>query len=491
MSPPLKSFEGPDVEVLLDRIRREVGPDAKINGAEKIRVGGVLGFFAKEQYRVLVECPEVSGVLRPIEGSRSRQPAHARPAKRGRHKGEGRHLAPPAGAVVLRDAEPTAQVPVVAHVAFDAGTDPFSALADATDDVTDIAGLSRATAALVPAGASTLEPTTVVPVVGGDLEPSPASAPESFDAVLCRIATTLDSDLPTWPAADGPGPAPGTGGGLPPAPQGATATDPGTTYAGTATAPGAGGGWSGVPAPSARSIAAEAAHFLAGAQPRPAPDDLLGALRHAGVDEELVRTVDDAVAAGADAEAVLVEVFGRMPVAPPLPRRPGSLLVVAGPRSRAQALAAALAIEVGADPGDVPVASLDPEAGTAAGDRLVVRGAEEAGELAPGWRRSKVAVVAVDAPLAGTHRPWALHLIAALRPTMVWGVVDATCKAEDMRAWAEDIGGIDAVALYDVDATVSPTAALATGIPVARLDGRPASAARWTATVVDRIHRCT
>ncbi len=57
MSAQLKSFEGPDVQLLLDRIRAEVGPGAKINGAEKIRVGGVLGFFAKEHYRVVVEAP--------------------------------------------------------------------------------------------------------------------------------------------------------------------------------------------------------------------------------------------------------------------------------------------------------------------------------------------------------------------------------------------------------------------------------------------------
>ncbi|HXQ58985.1 MAG TPA: hypothetical protein VN799_02775, partial [Acidimicrobiales bacterium] len=43
---------------MLDRIRRELGPDTKIDGAEKLRVGGVLGFFAKEHYRVVVEVPD-------------------------------------------------------------------------------------------------------------------------------------------------------------------------------------------------------------------------------------------------------------------------------------------------------------------------------------------------------------------------------------------------------------------------------------------------
>jgi len=486
MSPPLKSFEGPDVEVLLDRIRREIGPQAKINGAEKIRIGGVLGFFAKEQYRVLVECPEVSGVLRPIEESRARQPAHARPGKKARRRGAGRHLPAPAGAVVLRDAEPTAQVPVVRNVEVDTGADPFAALVEATDDVTDIAGVTAGGAVAAWRDAAPLDATTIVPAVGRGADAAP-SEPESFDAVLCRIATALDSDLPAPPGAELPAAAAATALGAPAPVPGDVLVDPGTTYAGDPSPSGA----------APRSIAAEAAHFLAGVRRLAGPGtggsqpDALDALRHAGLDEDIVRAVAGAIDGGADTESVLVEVFGRMPVPPPLPRRAGSLLVVAGPRAEAQRLAAAVAIEVGADPGDVPVASLDPEAQVAAGERLVVRAAEEAGELAPGWRRSKVAVVAVDAPLAGPNRPWALHLIAALRPTMVWGVVDATCKAEDIEAWAEDIGGVDALALTDVDATVSPTAALATGIPVARLDGRHASAARWTATVVDGVRRCT
>ena len=93
MSPLQKSFEGPDPKVLLDQIRREVGPDAKINGAERIRVGGVMGFFAKESYRVVVETNGGAGALQPI-ATAGRQPAHARPKGRGRKRATalpGRH----------------------------------------------------------------------------------------------------------------------------------------------------------------------------------------------------------------------------------------------------------------------------------------------------------------------------------------------------------------------------------------------------------------
>ncbi len=90
-------------------------------------------------------------------------------------------------------------------------------------------------------------------------------------------------------------------------------------------------------------------------------------------------------------------------------------------------------------------------------------------------------MVVVEAAVTNGGRSWATHLIAALRPTAVWGVVDSTSKTEDVAAWAEALGGLDALALENTDATVSPAAALGAGIAVARIDGQPATAARWAA----------
>ncbi|HEY7947096.1 MAG TPA: hypothetical protein VID75_05445, partial [Acidimicrobiales bacterium] len=144
---------------MLDRIRRELGPDAKINGAEKIRVGGVLGFFAKEHYRVMVEAPD----------------------------------AEPAGLIA---AEPAAAN----------GRDVFRTMAEATDDVNDV-GLSpppHTSPAHPPLDPAPPPPFTApfpeVTHLGG----SPAAASpvgettgstgdtaDSFDTVLSRVAHTL------------------------------------------------------------------------------------------------------------------------------------------------------------------------------------------------------------------------------------------------------------------------------------------------------------
>jgi hypothetical protein len=50
-------FEGPELESLLEQVRDEVGDDARIVEANRIRKGGVGGFFAKEHFEVLVEEP--------------------------------------------------------------------------------------------------------------------------------------------------------------------------------------------------------------------------------------------------------------------------------------------------------------------------------------------------------------------------------------------------------------------------------------------------
>src|SRR6476619_3478816 len=55
-------LEGPDLPSLLEQVRAEYGPGARIVHAERIRRGGVGGFFARERYHVEVEVTEVSEV---------------------------------------------------------------------------------------------------------------------------------------------------------------------------------------------------------------------------------------------------------------------------------------------------------------------------------------------------------------------------------------------------------------------------------------------
>ncbi len=217
----------------------------------------------------------------------------------------------------------------------------------------------------------------------------------------------------------------------------------------------------------------------------PAPQDALaGALRRVGLDETLVAAVVGG-RQGGGLESELLEVFAGLPPAPAVPCRTGGLLVVVGAGTPARRLATALAAEIGVDPATVPYASRHADACAEAAGTLLLRSADEAADLAAGRRGSEAAVVVLDAPLTSTERTWAGDLIAALRPTAVWGVVDSTSKTEDIEVWADAVGGIDALALENLDATVSPAAALGAGIPVALLDGQPATAPLWAAVIAD------
>ncbi len=51
-------LDGDDLRTLMLRVRDEMGPDARIVRAERVRTGGIAGFFAKEHYELTVEVPE-------------------------------------------------------------------------------------------------------------------------------------------------------------------------------------------------------------------------------------------------------------------------------------------------------------------------------------------------------------------------------------------------------------------------------------------------
>jgi len=95
-------------------------------------------------------------------------------------------------------------------------------------------------------------------------------------------------------------------------------------------------------------------------------------------------------------------------------------------------------------------------------------------------------VAVIDAPL-GRPTAWVAEVLGALEPTAVWGVVEASRKVEDLAAWSSDLGGLDALCLTGLDDTVSPATPLRTGIPVALLEGHPATPDRWADLLLTRL----
>jgi hypothetical protein len=68
-------FEGGELEELLERVRTEVGPEAHIVAANRIRQGGIAGFFAREGFEVVVDLAkgeQSASAGRGMRGRRSR-----------------------------------------------------------------------------------------------------------------------------------------------------------------------------------------------------------------------------------------------------------------------------------------------------------------------------------------------------------------------------------------------------------------------------------
>jgi hypothetical protein len=51
-------YEGPRLDALLERIHEEAGPDARILKVDKVRSGGIAGFFQRERFEVAVDLPD-------------------------------------------------------------------------------------------------------------------------------------------------------------------------------------------------------------------------------------------------------------------------------------------------------------------------------------------------------------------------------------------------------------------------------------------------
>ena len=92
-------------------------------------------------------------------------------------------------------------------------------------------------------------------------------------------------------------------------------------------------------------------------------------------------------------------------------------------------------------------------------------------------------IVVIDAPLTMAGDPlaaeWVREMVTALDATAVWAIVDATRRPKDVRRWMAAIGRVDAIVAHDVSATSEPGELLQMGVPVAYLDGVHATGAAW------------
>ncbi|WP_407344543.1 hypothetical protein [Pengzhenrongella phosphoraccumulans] len=182
-------LDGDDLASLMHRVRVEMGPNAVVVRAERVRTGGVAGFFAKEHYELTVEVPEpprrslrrqavprsdvgsgMAGLLDAADAAEAWDAGQAAPA--------GRPAAPEPGLRVSTDA------------------DTFASLLASIDDMADVPTAKPPHATVAPA---TAVPATAVPVAPGMRAALLGSTPSS--GLLDRFGAPISS--PAVPVGDG------------------------------------------------------------------------------------------------------------------------------------------------------------------------------------------------------------------------------------------------------------------------------------------------
>ncbi len=457
-----RKYEGRDLGELLERVHVEHGEDARIVGANRCRSGGIAGFFAVESFEVVVEIPDA---------------ASERTAKRRARRVDRAH------------------------------TDGEGVVASTNDATIANSGSRRARVRPSAAGAPTAVP------VGSDPSPALSALVAAADAAE-RNASHVGRDR--------------TG----------TSKDDFSSVLDRAVAPvsrdGRFGRWLGDAEPEAAAPAEESSGWaprrLLGRRNRidrkrsstrstrsDGSDDRvvdIAALERAGLVPSLamplsetgvrrpgaMRRVDEVSTAELielgvparwllhhiDGQLSLGTVLGNLTPPPTMITTAGTTIAVVGELGLVVDVARAISLALRQDPVTCVLLTTGPRPEGFRGELVNV--IDELPDRREQWaRRATATVVAVDIGFARHDISWGRLAVSSLRPTMRWGAVSATRKAEDVRAWARGVGGLHALAVTGMSETTTPAAILEAGVPVARIDGQVASRELWLRLLNDRL----
>jgi hypothetical protein len=240
--------------------------------------------------------------------------------------------------------------------------------------------------------------------------------------------------------------------------------------------------------------AEETVSATAGAPTAPAPlapmtpADVVSRLETLGVPRRFLGAsfTDDVAVHGAYA-ALTHALALRLSKAPELPSGAGEVLFVVGPGVETLRAAQSLAASLRLDPDRVQwatrgdLAGLAPKASRMTTVETAIDRRQEAADA------GTVTIVAVDAPLR-TDAYWMSQMLAIWSPVAVWAVVEATRKPEDLEPWIDGLPRVDALVVQDTDLSADPAAVLRqVALPVALLDGVPATPHRWASLLCERL----
>jgi hypothetical protein len=424
-------LEGPAIEPLLAQVRQEYGSAVRIISADKVRSGGIGGFFAKQHYELSVEVPDAADDSPSLDEPAQTLDQMLERAEAGDRVGDGRaagisdtdaaaeRFQPDTGAAF---AELLAGLDATQHIAASAPARPAPPV-QAAPDKADKAD-NPTVRPFRPAAA------TGTPVNGSSTRPLPP-VPSLADLM----------------------------GGLglaemPPAPPPA--------------------------APPARSAAV--AYGLNPASPPTPHDPVVGNLISVGMPPQLAEQIT-----GGDTYAGVLGVLAARPAAPGIPDGPGEVLVLAGDLDHAVPIGKQLLAQIGADQSHLLLAGASA-AGTGLHSSRVMHDAKAAAARAEKLHNADSPwVVALDAPIGATDPLWVSDVCDALGATALWAIVDATRKTADTARHLRSLGEVEAVVVHSVELTADPATVLGLDLPIFSLDGQPATPHAWAAMLCARI----
>jgi hypothetical protein len=387
-----QQFEGPVLEDLLERVRAEVGKDARIVAANRVRKGGIAGFFSRQAFEVLVEPVEPAAAPRPTPTPRP-NPA-------------------PVSILDLADA---------------VSDDERNDVIDLVDDY------------------------------------AVSTESREFAQMLDRFSRSIDAPEHALASEDEP-PAP-----LPNEPNepGPYALDDDDLVA---------------LAPDTRTSSSRE-NTRRVVPTNEVIDRIETRLSRMGLPARLIpRGVVQSEMKGA-----LVESLVRLPPPPRVPAGLGVVIVIVGASAAPVLLARELAEELDLDADDVVLATRE-HLGDGIPAWLQMNDPDTAHARRRSWqRRDQPTIVACSLPAMHQSLRWAREMLDQLEPTITWAIIDAGWKREDIVHRIDALGGVDVLALDNLDDTVSPATALDLGIPVGRLASEHASPLTWTELFLERM----
>jgi len=182
----------------------------------------------------------------------------------------------------------------------------------------------------------------------------------------------------------------------------------------------------------------------------------------------------------------LAAAIGTLPVSPALPTRTGAVVVVVSSELNLDRTVDLLTAELSLGQRDVLRFGGSPGAARLrTADLSSAEGARLGRQIARRRASGRTSLLAVDAapgaPLGRDLR----GLLEQVGPDYVLAAVGAHCKRVDVEHWAGELPGVDALALWDLSRTQTPAELLGV-LPIAFVDGEPASSLAWTLLLARR-----